>query len=203
MYKVFIYNKPIYFLEKEKIPNNVNPKEIFPCQNEEDKEAILNIHKRNSVDKRIFVVHKNTEKLMDLFFNGYKTIEAAGGLVLNDQNQILFIKRLGLWDLPKGKVEKNEALKVAAVREVEEECGLESPVIESKLLESYHTYATKGRNYLKITHWYLMNRTCNADLVPQQEEGITEVIWKDASDIQEQRDDTYGSIIDVLDAYLD
>ena len=52
-------------------------------------------------------------------------IKAAGGLVRNQEGDYLFIKRLGKWDLPKGKVEAEEQMKEAAVREVEEECGVE------------------------------------------------------------------------------
>ena len=51
-------------------------------------------------------------------------IEAAGGLVKNENGDYLFIYRNDKWDLPKGKIEKDEKTKVAAVREVEEECGI-------------------------------------------------------------------------------
>ena len=36
----------------------------------------------------------------------------------------LFILRNVVWDIPKGKLEKGETPELAAVREIEEECGL-------------------------------------------------------------------------------
>jgi 8-oxo-dGTP pyrophosphatase MutT (NUDIX family) len=137
-----------------------------------------------------------------MFFDDHKRIEAAGGIVINPEHEILFIKRLGYWDLPKGKVEKNEELKVAAVREVEEECGISSPSIERKLLKTYHTYSAKGRNYLKTTHWYLMAYSQNEKLIPQEEEGITEVKWVKKEEMEPQINNTYNSIIDVLNKYM-
>src|SRR5690606_38316271 len=53
-----------------------------------------------------------------------KFVKAAGGLVDNELNEFLFIKRLGKWDLPKGKLEEGEKMKETALREVEEECGI-------------------------------------------------------------------------------
>ncbi len=38
-----------------------------------------------------------------------ETLIAAGGWVMNEFNEVLWIFRLGVWDLPKGKVEKNES----------------------------------------------------------------------------------------------
>ena len=69
----------------------------------------------------------------------FRIIVAAGGLVINSKGEFLLIKRLGLWDLPKGKVEDDEAIEVAAIREVEEECGIRKATIISKLLVTYHT----------------------------------------------------------------
>ena len=50
-------------------------------------------------------------------------VPAAGGLLTNDQGELLCIHRLGHWDLPKGKLEPGEILEEAAAREVQEECG--------------------------------------------------------------------------------
>ena len=41
----------------------------------------------------------------------YHVIEAAGGLITNQNNETLMIYRRGKWDLPKGKIEKDESIK--------------------------------------------------------------------------------------------
>jgi 8-oxo-dGTP pyrophosphatase MutT (NUDIX family) len=47
----------------------------------------------------------------------FKVIEAGGGLVLNSKGEFLVIYRNGIWDLPKGKLEKGEDFQTAALRE--------------------------------------------------------------------------------------
>ncbi len=202
MYKVFIYNKPIYFIDDNEIKEKDISHETYLCENENDRKRILSIHLASNATRPIFVRHQNIKKLMKVFFGDYKKVKAAGGVVLNKKEEILFIERLGYWDLPKGKVEKKEGLKIAAIREVEEECSISSPVIERKLLKTYHTYTIKNREYFKTTHWYLMAYEGNEELVPQQEEGITKVQWVNKEKMEEQVANTYSSIMDVLNSYL-
>lgn len=173
----------------------------FNCENEEDRDSILSLLRQAVTDQPIYVVNSSLKKLMKLFFDDHKRIEAAGGIVLNRENQILFIDRLGYWDLPKGKVEKDEELKLAAIREVEEECGITGPKIDRKLLKTFHTYAAGRRKFLKTTHWYLMRYIGDEQLIPQEEEGITAVRWVDRDNMSEQTSRTYNSILDVLEYY--
>ncbi|MEI6184694.1 MAG: NUDIX domain-containing protein, partial [Bacteroidota bacterium] len=44
-----------------------------------------------------------------------KVIIAAGGIVTNPDNDILFIFRRGKWDLPKGKLDEGESIEQCAV----------------------------------------------------------------------------------------
>lgn len=127
-----------------------------------------------------------------------RVIEAAGGLVKSELNKYLFIKRNGKWDLPKGKLEENEKRKDAAVREVEEECGIKIKKLGKKLLKTYHVYEIKGKVVLKVSHWYAMEAKSNQKLIPQTEEGITEVKWFSKNDWNIIRSNTYANILDVL-----
>ncbi len=143
------------------------------------------------------------KKPKNIFLNiqkSLKVIEAAGGLVKSDEKKYLFIKRNGFWDLPKGKLEDGEKKKDAAVREVEEECGITVQSLGKKIIKTYHIYELKGRIVLKISHWYCMKAIANQALVPQLEEGITEVKWLAKTDWPMVRENTYPSILDVLDA---
>ncbi|TAH02266.1 MAG: NUDIX domain-containing protein [Sphingobacteriales bacterium] len=145
-----------------------------------------------------------TDKPKSFFLNiqkNIKVIEAAGGLVKSDEKKYLFIKRNGFWDLPKGKLEVGEKKKDAAVREVEEECGITVQSLGEKITKTYHIYELKGKIVLKISHWYCMKAIANQALVPQLEEGITEVQWFLKTDWQIVQANTYPSILDVLDAY--
>ena len=109
---------------------------------------------------------------------------------------------MGKWDLPKGKVEKGEEIKVAAIREVEEECGISEINLLDELPATYHTYYHKGKDILKKTHWFKMQYNGNSITVPQLEEGITAVEWIAPNNIQKVVDNTYASVVDVLEVGL-
>src|SRR5215469_11706824 len=71
-----------------------------------------------------------------------KKIIAAGGLVFNDKNELLMIFRRGKWDLPKGKLDEGESIEACAVREVQEETGL-NVELQSFIGLTYHEYFDK------------------------------------------------------------
>jgi len=127
-----------------------------------------------------------------------RVINAAGGLVKNKESDYLFIKRLGKWDLPKGKVEKGEKMREAAVREVAEECSIEIDSLGKKIESTYHVYILRGEFILKKTNWYNMKVNSVPDLVPQAEEDITDAKWISVKDLQVIRDNTYPLIKDLI-----
>ncbi|MBK8363027.1 MAG: NUDIX domain-containing protein [Bacteroidetes bacterium] len=147
--------------------------------------------------KEIGVVYfsESPDESWKRFISKYILIEAAGGLVKNKEGKFLFIFRNGKWDLPKGKAEYDETPEMTALREVEEECGLKNLKIEKVLTKTFHTYKEKGKLILKKTHWYLMTIDEYQKLIPQTEEGITEVKWVAENRIErEVLVNTYASI---------
>jgi len=126
-------------------------------------------------------------------------IEAAGGIVKNEEGEYLFIYRNDKWDLPKGKIEKGEKVKEAAVREVEEECGIQVSSLGRKLCKTYHVYISREEVVLKKTHWFKMKSVDQTRLTPQKEEGITDVRWFKKKKISTIVENTFPSIMDVLE----
>lgn len=129
----------------------------------------------------------------------FKVIEAAGGLVLNN-NKILMIFRLNTWDLPKGKLEKDETTAMAAVREVQEECGVIAENI-SKICSTWHSYTHKDKRILKKTTWYELHCLDDTNLKPQLEEGITDIKWMDIENASLALSNSYKSVRYVLKKY--
>ena len=127
-------------------------------------------------------------------------IKAAGGLVKNGEGSYLFIKRLGKWDLPKGKVEKGEKMEDAATREVEEECGIHIDRLGLKLSSTYHSYIMKGELLIKKTNWYAMSVYGVPALIPQLTEDITEARWLKADELSPVRENTYPLILELIKA---
>ena len=145
--------------------------------------------------------HSDLEKLKKAFFKNFTPIEAAGGIVQNDKKELLFIFRLGKWDLPKGKVEKGEDIATTAMREVEEETGVTNLTLKNKVGETYHTYNAFGKHFIKTTHWFYLTCPSKQTVTPQTEEDITEIKWVKAKDIKEPLENTYPSVKDILEVW--
>ena len=130
----------------------------------------------------------------------FKYVEAAGGVVRNTENRLLFIRRWNIWDLPKGKVDKHEDISQCALREVEEETGVSGMRISGELPVSYHFYFWKDKLHLKKTFWFFMETEYNGPLKPQREEDISEVSWLDEAGCRKAFSETYRSLRDNLEA---
>lgn len=163
----------------------------------------LNFYKALSEnnEQKFYLISENPQYAFEQLKKQVVFLEAAGGLVRNSAGNYLFIKRLGKWDLPKGKAEKGESIEDTAIREVEEECGIKVDVLESKIVDTYHVYEHKGQLVLKKTYWYAMTCSTQQTLVPQVEEDITEAEWIGEANFDIIYDNTYPSIVEVLNVY--
>ena len=199
MYKVFIDHKPIIILDdinfSEKLKYTINARQLisFP----KDIEYLLH---HVSIKNPLYIFSNNIDDDFERFFAKYKLVEAAGGLV-ESQSRFLIIKRNGFWDLPKGKIEKDESPEHSAIREVNEECGISGHSIEKLLTITYHTYILEGIMILKKVYWYKFNYSGDDDLIPQLEEGISKVKWFSKKEISDVKLNTYGSINEVFNIY--
>ncbi len=147
--------------------------------------------------------NSDLEKLKQAFFKHFTVIEAAGGIVQNDDKDLLFIFRRGKWDLPKGKMEKNETAEIAAAREIEEETGVTNLTLKKKIGDTFHIYDEFGKHFLKISHWYYFNCPSKQELQPQTIEDISEVKWFKTKDIRKPVANTYATIKDILQSFFD
>ena len=174
MYKVF-FNQKLILLTTDII----SPKEDSPFFYVKftNKKFVVQMLKSKKV-KMLYLYHSKEDKLWYYFLNMFKLIEAAGGLVRNlKTNHFLFIFRNKKWDLPKGRINKNEEVQKAAIREVEEETGVENLSITKPLNTTYHIFKRNRKYRLKKTFWYLMETDYNGELTPETKEGIEKAIW--------------------------
>ena len=149
-----------------------------------------------------FTVQDSDGEQWQSFASRHVLVVAAGGLVTNATNELLVMKRLGWWDLPKGKMDAGETPAQCALREVEEECGIENLQLGKELPPTYHTYAYKGQNVLKKTHWFSMAYLGSKVPTPQTEEDITEVRFMPAEEVSQLVTGTYPSLRPLFDTYL-
>ena len=132
------------------------------------------------------------------------TIIAAGGIVVNPKQEILWIFRRGFWDLPKGKLDPGETIPQCALREVQEETGINDIQLNELITTTYHDYFDKYLNtqVTKETHWYKMSIQDLQNGIPQTEEDIEKMEWVSLDALGIPMQHTYENIKIVIAAYL-
>ena len=185
MYKVFEPKKEVIFINIEKQLGNSSKGNR--SKNTNEKEVIE------------YVFSKYPYEELIKYYADHKLIRAAGGLVQNE-GYFLWIYRNNIWDLPKGKIEDNESISDAALREVKEECGLKGVIeISHKIIVTHHTYQLRDVKVLKETHWFFMHSDGAKNTIPQLEEGITKVNWMSKDESMSLALKSYPSILSVFD----
>lgn len=198
-------NKKIYLESKFIL---ITDAEVQPSENqlivdsEKESEIVVNDSVKKFIQQtdknNLILLSKNVNVLFGKIKLLFKFIEAAGGLIVKD-NKYLFIHRLGCWDLPKGKIDKGENKEEAAIRECEEECGINRLKIIKELPSTYHIYPYKNTFALKVSYWFLMETDFDGKLIPQLEENIDKAEWMDKEQIQNTvLKKTYPSVSDVI-----
>jgi 8-oxo-dGTP pyrophosphatase MutT (NUDIX family) len=196
MYKVFFNQKPI-FLTTELVPQTDRTPVLFIKFS--SPENIIKALKSKKTDC-LYLYHQKEDKLWMHFLRHFPIIEAAGGLVRHQDGRFLFIYRNDKWDLPKGRIEKNEPIRIAAVREVEEETGVDGLEIVKPLIETFHVFNRNGKYKLKKTFWFEMKTTSTVTLTPQLNEGIEQAIWIFEKEIPHKFENAYENIKQVYES---
>lgn len=193
--KIFINDKPLDIassdeLSKDKTYECVydHPADLPPSENfhedvliiEPSRDVIIKLlyvlrtRKLKNLDS-VTILTESKKEIKDFIKSRFTVIKAAGGVVTKDQ-KVLFIFRFGKWDLPKGKFDKGESPEECAVREVEEECGIEVK-LGPEICKTWHTYTHNRKSILKKTYWYAMESVSDTGMKPQKEEGIEDIRW--------------------------
>ena len=147
--------------------------------------------------------HNQPEAAVNALCQHFVHLQAAGGIVQHNGGNYLAIHRLGTWDLPKGKVEEGETIETTALREVEEECGINGLTLQHPLMRTWHGYVHKGRLILKTTHWFFLKTSYKGELKPQLEEDIQRVEWMELNDFRNAMSQSYPAIRLLVDAFLE
>lgn len=147
--------------------------------------------------------HNHPETGVYALCHHFTHLQAAGGIVQHSSGNYLAIHRLGTWDLPKGKVEEGETIETTALREVEEECGINGLTLQHPLMKTWHGYVYKGRYILKTTHWFFLKTNFKGELKPQLEEDIQRVEWMDLADFRNAMSQSYPAIRLLVDAFFE
>ncbi len=204
MYKIYVNENLLTLCTPDTVKQGKHKDGVLHSPYSGKTKMLLNyidmLEKTNRYDS-ISIYHSDIKKLWQDFKSLFRIIDAGGGIVENEQGQVLFIHRRGFWDLPKGKIEVDETKREAAIREVEEETGVEDLSIIEKIGKTYHTYKLKsGVRAIKRSHWYHM-RTHKQSLLPQVEEDIEIAKWMKPQKLIKSGEEMYSNIQLILEQY--
>lgn len=203
--KIYFADKPLFLCDE--VDKTIEPfihhdDAVFIDElNAHTVKTIIHEMQQPNVHAGIFI-HPDLTALKKALFKKFTLVLAAGGLVVNNHDQVLMIFRRGKWDLPKGKLDKGEKLEDCAIREVKEETGLVHVKLVSPLTITWHTYHEGSKFILKESHWYRMAVNNEQELTPQKEEDIHEIKWVDRNHMKEFGKKSFPSVNDVLEACL-
>ncbi len=121
---------------------------------------------------------------------------SAGGVVFRKRNgkiEILMIEdRFDHWTLPKGKQEQGETDEETALREIEEETGIQGRIVQF-LVSIDYTYEHQDLGVVEKTVHYFLVDALQGEETPQLEE-IKGVKWLDLEKAWEkQQEFGYGN----------
>ncbi len=198
MYKVFFKDRTVYFCDNFSKVFERNNGLFYKFANIRELTQLIDAYFALDTIDQLFIFHHDILALIDEFKACFRFLEAAGGLVFNNKGEFLVIKRNGIWDLPKGKLEEGESFEEAALREVTEEIGLSGLKLVQPIVSTYHTYHLSENRVLKKTKWFEMAYDGEEEPVPQTEENITETRWVKPGQTGFIRENTFPSILDVF-----
>ena len=171
---------------------------IYNIGTNDDISTLVELFETSDTLARIYIPAENIEDTYRMICSEFVEVNAGGGLVSNRRGDFLLISRNGLWDLPKGHQDPGEDISVTALREVQEETGIDQLIPRGLICVTDHCYRRDGKWHLKHTWWYDMLYTDPTDLTPQREEDITKAAWVARSSLPPYLLNTYPSILEVF-----
>jgi len=198
MHKIYFEKRCIIICDpSEEALSDPNSVEFHPGERI-DVHALVRMFEVQDTLSRIYIPTTDIEQTYRRICGEFREVNAAGGLVSNRRGDYLLISRSGLWDLPKGHQEPGEDIEVTALREVQEETGVNELQLRRLICITDHVYLRGGVWHLKHTWWYDMLYTNPTDLTPQREEDISKAAWVAKSSLPPFLKNTFPSIVEVF-----
>lgn len=196
---IYLNERPLVIVPTHQaIPNKYKDAVLYTLPDQIIIESTLQALETDKLPAAIFI-NPDTDAMLDTVKSYFNILVAAGGLITNQEEEILLMFRRGKWDLPKGKQDEGENLEACALREVEEETGLHSITLEHKITETLHFYTYKEKKILKHTYWYKMKFTGTELTIPQIEEDIVDIQWVKPENLSKYLKFSYQNITDVFE----
>ena len=194
MHQIFVGDKPIILTTEVEQESNFKN---YLLKTVNIGKVLKDLASKKINEVRLIAEDETT--MLKEFLKLLPNVIAAGGKVFNQSGEVLFIYRNDKWDLPKGKAERRETIDKAAIREVEEETGVQGLSITKPLEMTYHIFKRNGKHRIKVTYWFEMSTDYEGELLPQEKEGITKVQWLNADQMKIALANSYANIKLLVD----
>ncbi|WP_291911212.1 NUDIX domain-containing protein [Chitinophaga sp. CB10] len=197
---IYLNERPLLLCaDRASIPAGYEDAAVYEDPNTETIDQVLVQLEEGERQAAVFI-REDVKQLLKKVSLHFTVLVAAGGLVTNEEKEVLMMFRRGKWDLPKGKQDPGEDLETCALREVAEETGLHNIQLTGKITETFHYYPMKNKKVLKHTHWYRMEFTGTELTVPQIEEDILDIQWVKPHNVGKYLQFSYENIREVFKA---
>lgn len=198
MHKIYFENRCIMICPHDRKAMSDPNAILYNIGTNADIHTLIGMFETSDTLTKIFIQTDDVEGTYRRICSEFVEVNAGGGLVSNRRGDFLLIRRNGLWDLPKGHQDPGEDIEVTALREVQEETGIDQIELGDLICVTDHCYRRDGRLHLKHTWWYNMLYTDPTDLTPQTEEDISKAAWVAKSSLPPYLLNTYPSIVEVF-----
>jgi ADP-ribose pyrophosphatase YjhB (NUDIX family) len=198
MHKIYFENRCIMICPHDRKAMSDPNAILYNIGTNADIHTLIGMFETSDTLTKIFIQTDDVEDTYRRICSEFVEVNAGGGLVSNRRGDFLLIRRNGLWDLPKGHQDPGEDIEVTALREVQEETGIDQIELGNLICVTDHCYRRDGRLHLKHTWWYNMLYTDPTDLTPQTEEDISKAAWVAKSSLPPYLLNTYPSIVEVF-----
>lgn len=117
-----------------------------------------------------------------------KRVFSAGGIIIkrgNNSTKVLVTQHSGHhgWDFPKGHLESGETSQQAALREVEEETGIQAKILE-RVGQTQYFYFEDHQKVLKTVTFFLMEYVSKGEATTAFE--VSDKVWLPADEVLEK-----------------
>ena len=198
MHKIYFENRCIIICHSDQQAQSDPNAILYNIGTDVDIHTLVEMFETSDTLAKVFIQTDDVEGTYRRICAEFVEVNAGGGLVSNRRGDFLLISRNGLWDLPKGHQDPGEEISVTALREVQEETGIDQIELRELICITDHCYRRDGKWHLKHTWWYDMLYTDPNDLTPQTEEDISKAAWVAKSSLPPYLLNTYPSIVEVF-----
>lgn len=126
--------------------------------------------------------------------------KCAGCIVFNESS-LLVLEKGNKWEFPKGFIDSNESKEEAALRETQEESGINQLALKGELKPTYHLYQYQNNFTFKTTYWF-QAFTNNQIAHPQKDEGFTDYHWIDINELDNHLNKFYPNMLPLISSLL-